>query len=172
MLRSSEQAFNPLDAIYFNQVRVLGILTLESQFRHKTWGIYLTQNAFVCPCGTHSANKFDYSVVLINPCWLFSVTTLMLLLECIFLIFQNIFLVDPSWLPILTGKWDKQEESLPQPITVEGPHWPLCSVPRAHHRVRVITGIKGTISGVKWCPAWTRSCTVLASKDKYNRRSR
>lgn len=54
MLRSSEQACNPLDASYFNEVQAIGILTLESQFRLKTLGIYLTQNAFVCPCGTQS----------------------------------------------------------------------------------------------------------------------
>lgn len=67
MLRSSEKACNPLDAIYFSQVRVLGILTLGSQFRHKTSGIYLMQNALVCPWGTQSVNTFDYSVMLINP---------------------------------------------------------------------------------------------------------
>lgn len=52
MLRSFGQACNPLDAISFNEVQVLGILTLESQFRLKPLGIYLMQNAFVCPCGT------------------------------------------------------------------------------------------------------------------------
>jgi len=55
MLSSFEQACNPLDAIYFNKVTVLGILTLESRFRLKTLGIYLMQIALVHPCGTSSA---------------------------------------------------------------------------------------------------------------------
>lgn len=43
MLRSFEQACNPVDATDFDAVQVLGILTPESQLRHKPLSINLTQ---------------------------------------------------------------------------------------------------------------------------------